>query len=88
MQATINRAKETMSNAAKSGLDGVVSLASKTERAVAKIPPGVYLGFGVDCCLAATVLHLMGQRKAAHAVGSWAPVAMLLGIYSKLDRKS
>jgi len=87
MQATLNRAKASLQNAAQTGLNGVTKLATKTEHAVTRIPAGVYIGFGLDCCIAATVLHIAGQRKAAHAVGSWAPVALLLGIYSKMEQK-
>jgi hypothetical protein len=86
MQATLERAKKTLNDATQAGVKGVVDLANNTERAIAKVPPGVYLGFGVKCCIASTVLHLLGQKKAAHAVGSWAPVAMLLGVYSKMER--
>ena len=87
MQTTFKRATQTLSDAAKSGMNGVNKLASKTERAVAKVPPGVYMAFGLDCCIAASVLYILGQRKAAHAVATWAPVSMMLGIYSKLEQK-
>ena len=87
MQTTFKRATQTLSDAAKSGMNGVNKLASKTERAVAKVPPGVYMAFGLDCCIAASVLYILGQRKAAHAVATWAPVSMMLGIYRKLEQK-
>jgi hypothetical protein len=71
---------------AKAQVKKVEEVKHQVEEAALHVPTSAFLGFGLACCTAASILHFAGKKKAASAVGMWVPAAFALALYMKLKQ--
>jgi hypothetical protein len=81
-----SRSSGVVSRGLEQGINKAAKFAVPLERAIRKVPPGVYVGAGLDCCIASSCFALAGKRRPAFIFGVWSLFSVMLGIYAKLDR--
>jgi len=59
-------------------------VAKAIEKQTAKLPSDVFLWLGLGSLVAATLLHLNGNRHGSLLIGQWSAPFLICGVYDKI----